>query len=141
MKIDKVKKIGEIIEILKTNPKIEFVYNGKELGPCEIGIAYPNYPSWVYEIEKLFEPVLNYLEVTKAIKKHKKEVADFNLLETRAALTYFVRGERFCDGHMASCIENGCLLQWLSRYKELLEENVWPNKNLMQWLSKCMIRV
>ena len=59
-----------------------------------------------------------------AIKKHKKEVADFNLLETRTALTYFVRGERFCDGHMASCIGNGCLLQWLSRYKELLEENV-----------------
>ena len=55
-------------------------------------------------------------------KKHKKEVADFNLLETRAALTYFVRGERFCDGHMASCIEGGYLLKWLSRYRELLLE-------------------
>ena len=124
MEINKIRKIEEIIEILKANPKIEFVFNGKELGPCEIGIAYPDYPSWVYEIEKLFEPVPNYHEVIKTIKKHKKAATMFDLKETRAALTYFVRGERFCDGHMASCIENGYLLQWLTRYKELLEGNV-----------------
>lgn len=124
MKINNVNKIDKIIYILKTNPRIEYVYNGKELGPCEIGIAYPDYPSWVYEIEELFDPVLNYHEVIKNIKKHKKATSEFDLIESRTALTYFVRGERFCDGHMATCIENGYLLQWLSRYKELLEENV-----------------
>lgn len=59
MKNATIKKNNGIIKILKTNPKIEMVYTGKELGPCEIGIAYPNYPSWVYAIEKSFQPIHN----------------------------------------------------------------------------------
>ena len=122
MKKETIKKIDEIIEILKINPKIEMVYTGKELGPCEIGFAYPNYPAWVYIVEKLFQPVFNYQEAIDGIKKKNKSVENYDLTETRAVLTYFVRGERFCDGHMASCIEGGYLLKWLSRYKELLLE-------------------
>ena len=122
MKKETIKKIDGIIEILKTNPKIEMVYTGKELGPCEIGFTYPNYPAWVYIVEKLFQPVFNYQEAIDGIKKKNKSVENYDLTETRVALTYFVRGERFCDGHMASCIEGGYLLKWLSRYKELLLE-------------------
>ena len=122
MKKETIKKIDGIIKILNTNPKIEMVYTGKELGPCEIGFAYPNYPAWVYIVEKLFQPVFNYQETIDGIKKKNKSVEEYDLIETRAALTYFVRGERFCDGHMASCIEGGYLLKWLERYKELLLE-------------------
>ena len=122
MKKETIKKIDGIIKILNTNPKIEMVYTGKELGPCEIGFAYPNYPAWVYIVEKLFHPVFNYQEAIDGIKKKNKSVEEYDLIETRAALTYFVRGERFCDGHMASCIEGGYLLKWLERYKELLLE-------------------
>ena len=122
MKKETIKKIDGIIKILDTNPKIEMVYTGKELGPCEIGFAYPNYPAWVYIVEKLFQPVFNYQETIDGIKKKNKSVEEYDLIETRAALTYFVRGERFCDGHMASCIEGGYLLKWLERYKELLLE-------------------
>ncbi len=118
----KTEKIETIIEILKTNPKIEFVGNLKELGPCEIGIAYPDYPSWVYEIETLFAPVKEYLDIVKNLRKANKKVCKYDMLEIRAALTYFVRGERFCDGHMAAAIEGGYLLKWLTRYKELVEE-------------------
>lgn len=122
MKNEVIKNISGIIETLETNPKIEMVYTGKELGPCEIGIAYPNYPSWVYTIEKSFQPIHNYQEVIDNIKRNNKIVEEYDMTEIRAALTYFVRGERFCDGHMASCIEDGYLLKWLSRYKELLLE-------------------
>lgn len=124
MKKEIIKNIDEIIEILKTNPKIEMVYTGKELSPYEIGIAYPNYPSWVYAIEKSFQPIHNYQEVIDNITRSKKTVEEYDKIEIRAALTYFVRGERFCDGHMASCIEGGYLLKWLSRYKELLLEEI-----------------
>ena len=122
MKNEVIKKIYAIIETLKTNPKITMVFSGKELGPCEIGFAYPDYPAWVYTIEKLFQPVITYQEVIKNIKKKNQSVEEYNMVETRAALTYFVRGERFCDGHMATCIEGGYLLKWLERYKELLLE-------------------
>lgn len=98
------------------------VYTGKELGLCEIGITYPNYPSWVYAIEKSFQPIQNYQEVIDNITRSKKTVEEYDMIEIRASLTYFVRGERFCVGHMASCIEGGYLLKWLSRYKELLLE-------------------
>lgn len=110
------------------------VYTGKELGLCEIGITYPNYPSWVYAIEKSFQPIQNYQEVIDNITRSKKTVEEYDKIEIRAELTYFVRGERFCDGHMASCIEGGYLLKWLSRYKELLLEEIkWQKKSLMQW--------
>ena len=118
----KAKRIEAIIELLKTNPKINFVGNFEELGPCELGIAYPDYPGWVYEIETLFTPEKEYLDIVKKLRKSNKKVCNYNMLEIRAALTYFVRGERFCDGHMAAAIEGGYLLKWLTRYRELLEE-------------------
>ena len=121
MKNELIKNINGIIEILKTNPKIEIVNTGKELGPCEIGYSSPDYPAWVYKVEKLFQPLINYQDIVANIKKN-KSVEEYNIVEIRAALTYFVRGERICEGHMASCIEGGYLLKWLSRYKELLLE-------------------
>lgn len=121
MKNELIKNINGIIEILKTNPKIEMVYEGKELGPCEIGYSSPDYPAWVYTVERLFQPLNNYQDIVANIKKN-KSVEEYNIVEIRAALTYFVRGERLCEGHMASCIEGGYLLKWLTRYKELLLE-------------------
>lgn len=122
MKKELIKNISGIIEILKTNPKIEMVYTGKELGPCEIGLAYPDYPDWVYVVERSFQPILNYQEIISDIEMKNKSVEEYDMIEIRAVLTYFVRGERFCDGHMASCIKGGYLLKWLERYKELLLE-------------------
>ena len=119
----KTNRIETIIEILKTNPEINSVGDIEELGPCEFGFVHPDYPSWVYEIGKLFTPVPEYLDIVKKLSQSHKKVCDYTILEIRAALTYFVRGERFCDGHMASLIEGGQLLEWLNRYKELLEEN------------------
>ena len=124
MKKESIAKIDEVIRILKTNPKIEMVGDFENIGPCQIGIAYPDYPGWVYDVEKMFEPVTNYDSVIKTIKKQKKTIDEYNMVEIRAALTYFVRWEKFCDGHMASMIEGGYLLQWLTRYKQLLVEEI-----------------
>lgn len=107
-------KLDEIITILKGKPKIET--------GCNIGMTYPNYPKWVYEVESLFIPVKNYVNVIDDIKKQKKCVSKYTLIEVIAALTYFIRGERFGDGHMALLIENGDLLKWLKRYKDLIEK-------------------
>lgn len=122
MKKETMTKLDEIITILKSKPKIEMARNTKELGPCEIGTAYLNYPRWIYEVESLFLPIKNYVCVINNIKKQKKCVSKYTLIEVRAALTYFIRGERFCDGHMAAMIENGYLLRWLKRYKNLIEK-------------------
>ena len=36
--------------------------------------------------------------------------------------TFILRGERFCDGHIASYIEDGDLLALVERHIELLEK-------------------
>ncbi len=46
-------------------------------------------------------------------------VASATLAQAKAMLTYFVRGERFADGHRAALIENGQLCALLQRLQEL----------------------
>jgi hypothetical protein len=43
--------------------------------------------------------------------------ADFNTL--KKILTFYIRGERFCDGLMASAIDNGIILRCLERLEKL----------------------
>jgi hypothetical protein len=38
-------------------------------------------------------------------------------------LTFCLRGERFCDGHVASVIEAGKIKSILKRLKVIMEEN------------------
>ena len=44
------------------------------------------------------------------------------LPQVRAMLTYFVRGERFCDGHWGHMIEEGYVRRILERLAELEKE-------------------
>ena len=79
MKNELIKNINGIIEILKTNPKIEIVNTGKELGPCEIGYSSPDYPAWVYTVERLFQPLNNYQDIVDNIKKKNKSIDRLHL--------------------------------------------------------------
>ena len=49
-------------------------------------------------------------------------IAQASLAEIQGMLTYCVRGERFCDGHWASMIEQGCILKILNRLASLRKQ-------------------
>ncbi|MEX2160536.1 MAG: DUF6508 domain-containing protein [Anaerolineales bacterium] len=49
-------------------------------------------------------------------------IASATLAQAKAMLTYFVRGERFADGHRAALIENGQLCALLQRLQELRDQ-------------------
>lgn len=50
-----------------------------------------------------------------------EKIAGATLDRVRSVLTHFVRGERFCDGHIGERIEPGRLAQILERPKEIAD--------------------
>ena len=52
-------------------------------------------------------PDYNYLDNYK-IYKYKK-IEELSLEETLSYLTFIIRGEKFCDGHIASYLEDGTI--------------------------------
>ena len=80
------------------------------------------YPRGVYTFYELFPIVGDYLEIVDGMKG-KLEPEEMDLLEAEAMLTYIIRGERFCDGHIAQFIRNGMLLRVLRRLEVLVSES------------------
>ena len=81
----------------------------REDGVIEIG--YPMYDeevqNWIHEFYDLKLLDYNYLDNFR-IYKYKK-IEELTLKETLSYLTFIIRGERFCDGHIASALENGTI--------------------------------
>lgn len=101
------KVLLECIEYLQKNPKVE--YN-----------PYPNYDGRVMAALGLLEPDYNYLSHHEAMNDMPIDKMDIDNIKTM--LTFINRGERFCDGHIASFVENGYLLKLLLRLSELTKE-------------------
>jgi ADP-ribosylglycohydrolase len=87
----------------------------------EIQDGYPVYDDRVRNLinavheDDIYDPdYLQNYEVTQG-----KDTSALTLVEIGTYLTHVVRGERFCDGHIASLIEDGVLARLLSRYLEL----------------------
>ena len=76
-----------------------------------IVLGYPLYDkeveNWIKEFYRLTLTDFNYIENFK-IYKHKK-IEKLSLEETLSYITFIIRGERFCDGHIASALENGTI--------------------------------
>lgn len=53
----------------------------------------------------------------KAFKKVKVKKLDAQT--TLALMMSVVNGERFCDGVLLDCLQNGCIIKWLERLQEL----------------------
>ena len=53
----------------------------------------------------------------------KQKITEASLQEIKFMLTFCLRGERFCDGHVASMIEAGKIASILKRLKVIMEEN------------------
>ena len=63
--------------------------------------------SWIREFYNLKLVDINYLSNLR-IYKYKK-IEELSLEETLSYLTFLIRGERFCDGHIASALEDGTI--------------------------------
>ena len=76
-----------------------------------IELGYPVYSeeveNWIHEFYRLKLVDFNYLDNSK-IYKHKK-IEELSLEETLSYLTLIIRNERFCDGCIASALEDGTI--------------------------------
>lgn len=85
-----------------------------------IELGYPLYDkevgNWIEEFYRLKLTDFNYIENFE-IYKH-KEIKKLSLEETLSYITFIIRGERFCDGHIASALENGTIEQLCNNLKK-----------------------
>ena len=76
-----------------------------------IHLGYPIYSdevdNWVKEFYNLKLAEHNYLENYETYKS--KKTKELTLEETLSYLTFIIRGEKFCDGHIARYLENGTI--------------------------------
>jgi len=119
---DLIKKIG-MLPIIKSR-KVPWSKN-ERLENGHSTMLYPIYDKDVQDfIEQFYELELidkDYSENYKLIKN--KEVNELNLQEILTFLTYYIRGERFYDGMIASILENGKLEEVLTKLNRLSKEN------------------
>ena len=117
----------EDIDYFCSSPKVE--WSGGEVGASgSIGIPYPNYDSAVDRlIHNMYEGDFvrpGYLARKEELGLNSREdVAAFipkaSMEDLLVLLSFYVRGERFCDGLIASAIESGELGSILTRLKEI----------------------
>ena len=78
-----------------------------------ISLGYPIYSTEVDNwIKKFYDLKLadhNYLDNYEIYRS--KKISDLTLEETLSYITFIIRGERFCDGHIASFLEDGTIEQ------------------------------
>ena len=83
----------------------------KQASDGVIEIGYPLYDqevtNWIQEFYRLKLSDFNYLHNYEIYKK--KEIEELSLEETLSYITFIIRGERFCNGHIASFLENGLI--------------------------------
>lgn len=106
---ENLKENSKKLPKLKTQ-KVEWKKTKKiEDGVIEVG--FPLYGeeihNWIREFHNLKLLDLNYLNNYR-IYKYKK-IEELSLEETLSYLTFIIRGERFCDGHIASHLEDGTI--------------------------------
>lgn len=97
-------KLDEIIEYLQEHKTVE----------CD---PYPVYSAEIMAAFDLLKPDRRYLAHYE--KLGRKPIAEMDADDIATMLTFIVRGERFSDGHIASFVESGELLELMLRLREL----------------------
>lgn len=113
-------KFKDYSTIIKRAKRLPFIKSRKvEWKKDSNGLSFPSYDKAVFEWIEAFHNLelldYNYIENFKYIKNGDIEELDFD--EILSYLTYIIRGERFCDGLIASNLSNGTI--------ELLEEKLF----------------
>lgn len=106
LEIDK-SKLESAVSYLETQPKVVFD-------------PYPNYDSRVFDALSLLSADVNYQENYEKLADI--PISEMTIENVATTLTFISRGERFCDGHIASYIESGTLLELMKRLKEITDE-------------------
>ncbi|MCQ2580100.1 MAG: DUF6508 domain-containing protein [Treponemataceae bacterium] len=98
-------ELDSVIEYLQNNSKVE----------CN---PYPNYEAEIYKALDMLKTDRKYL--SHHAKLGRKPIEEMNKKEIATMLTFISRGERFCDGHIASYVESGTLLRLMLRLREII---------------------
>jgi len=97
--------------------------------PDENGVRHFPFPEYDPVVKEFFRLVsqeqwcdYNYQPKEIAEKlSQENNIEESSLSEIKSLLTYYVRGERFCDGHWGAMIEKNVLCRILQRLKRLNE--------------------
>ena len=108
-------ELKAIIDYLQNNPQIEYT-------------PHPQYSNKIYRVLESLNYDENYL--TKYPTIENKEISKMTLNDLKVMFTFIIRGERFCDGHIANYVKNGTLLALAQRELQLISKrNVLSCKN------------
>lgn len=124
-----IKEILNSFDLELLRDHIDYFKKHKEVqwsgGPQENGViqfAYPIYPEGM-DLLRLLKLIGGF---DYEYDKHVKEIvsanlspSELNLTQIQSYLTYIVRGEKFCDGHIAEHMKNGVLLSLCLRLDNL----------------------
>lgn len=97
---------------------------GGEVSPGVFTWRFPNYrdevDSFMHAASRPFWVDRHYLDTdVETWFEEPNVIAEAGLGEIKSLLTYIVRGERFCDGHVGQLIEGGHVQRLLRRLAEL----------------------
>ncbi len=117
-----MKILQETIDDLKNNPKACELIGGETSKDGTFSIPSSNPSKQLSEFMKyIYDNDLtdkNYLENNKKIEH--KDINNMNFNEIMTAITYFLRGERFCSGFWYSNFKDGTILKLLERLRDLI---------------------
>ncbi len=117
-------------EIDLSNRKLKFYGDGKNKIGSELDLKHVidvskvvyNYPDEIFHLIDILDDLnlLNkdYIVYFNDVKR--KKIIDLTKEEIGIYLTAIIRGERFCDGHIAFYIKNGFLKELIDRLISLL---------------------
>ena len=107
--INRMKERKNLEKLKENSKKLPKLKTQGEDGVIELG--FPLYSeevdNWIHEFYRLKLADYNYLDNVKTYKN--KKIEELTLEETLSYLTFIIRGERFCDGHIASYLEDGTI--------------------------------
>ena len=117
-----LKILQETIDDLKNNPKACELIGGETSKDGTFSIPSSNPSKQLSEFMKyIYDNDLidkNYLENNKKIEH--KDINNMNFNQIMTAITYFLRGERFCSGFWYSNFKDGTILKLLERLRDLI---------------------
>lgn len=108
-------KLFEVISIIKNKKAYKYIPSQESDGNVSVG--WYDYDSKIMECHKIIGEDYNYLENFKLIQN--KNIKYLTKDELKTYATRIFRGERFCDGLIARCIDDGTLESVIKRYLEL----------------------
>lgn len=138
----KYSELTKLIEPLKTDSYGEWHFDNEHTGTHDDPIQMP-FVTHTKVVHELFDAIIKFkdenpdydlarynelLEERGLEWKHSSlvnaDVKDMDGQGIMAMLTGLLRGERFCEGSVLSALNDGTVIRWLERLKEIDEEEI-----------------